>query len=69
VVEFRDGTLYVNGVEQIEPYVQLGCDWNLASRVVEPGHCYVVGDNRSMPMDQHRFGQTAVTRVVGAPLW
>jgi hypothetical protein len=29
----------------------------------------VAGDNRDMPISQHVFGQTAASRIVGAPLW
>jgi hypothetical protein len=30
---------------------------------------YLIGDNRSMPMEQHQFGQTPLNRIVGSPLW
>lgn len=69
VVMFRRGILYVNGKAQREPYVRFGCDWNLRPRQVKAGHYYVVGDNRSMPMGQHRFGQVSAARVEGVPLW
>ena len=69
VVAFRRGILYVNGKPQKEPYVRFGSDWNLQPRKVKEGHYYVVGDNRSMPLEQHRFGQVAAKRVEGVPLW
>ncbi len=69
VVEFRDGTLYLNGGSVKEPYVQGPCRWDLAPRTVGPHHLYVVGDNRSMPMEEHDFGETYERRVAGAPLW
>jgi len=68
-VEFRNGRLLVNGKEQVEPYVQGPCDWNLEPRTVKPGYVYVVGDNRSVPLEQHRFGQTERRRIMGGPLW
>lgn len=68
-VEFRDGKLFVNAREVPEPYVQGPCDWNLPPRRVEEGSLYVVGDNRSMPIEGHDFGQTSVARVIGVPLW
>jgi len=68
-VEFRGGKLFVNGEEQVEPYVATPCDWELSPRVVEEGKVYVVGDNRGVPMANHKFGQTSVLRIVGAPLW
>lgn len=68
-VEFRQGRLFVDGREVAEPYVRGPCDWNLPPRRVENGCVYVVGDNRSMPMEGHDFGQTSENRVMGAPLW
>jgi len=68
-VEFRHGTLFVNGEERPEDYVQGPCDWNLAPREVTPGCVYVVGDNRSMSMARHKFGKTPAKRIVGGPLW
>ena len=68
-VEFRRGRLIVNGEVQREPYVRYICYWDLPPRTVEAGHCYVVGDNRSQPMREHRFGSVALHRIVGAPLF
>ncbi len=68
-VEFRNGRLLVNDRERNEPYVANPCTWTWPPKEVKPGHIYVVGDNRSMPIDAHRFGQTALNRVVGGPLW
>lgn len=68
-VEFRDGKLLVNGKAIDEPYVRYPCNWNLSPRQVEEGHVYVIGDNRSTPIENHYFGQASVKRVVGGPLW
>jgi len=69
-VEFRDGQLYLNGEKAEEPWDTLGpCNWNLPPRKVEPGHVYVVGDNRSMDIDEHIFGQIPASRILGMPLW
>ena len=68
-VEFRNGDLYINGIRIEEPYVKYACDWNLPPRKVKKDHIYVVGDNRSMPIEQHKFGQVAKDRIYGAPLW
>jgi signal peptidase I len=67
-VAFRSGVLHVNGEPLDEPYVTSGCNWELPLRTVDPGHVYVIGDNRGMPMKAHRFGQTPLTRVVGGPV-
>jgi signal peptidase I len=69
VVEFRNGDLFVNKERVDEVYARYPSDWNLAPHTVNKGHVYVVGDNRSVPIDIHRFGQTPANRVVGAPLW
>lgn len=68
-VEFRRGILYVNGAPRREPYVRYTSDWELEPRKVPPGHVYVVGDNRSMPMLEHRFGRVSVGKIIGTPLW
>ena len=68
-VEFRDGKLLVDGKSIDEPYVRYPCLWNLAPRRVEMDHVYVVGDNRSMPIENHYFGRASMKRVMGVPLW
>jgi signal peptidase I len=69
VVEFRQGRLFVNNKPVDEPYVLEPFAWDLASRTVDRGHVYVVGDNRRVPMHVHQFGQTSLDRVIGGPLW
>lgn len=66
---FKDGILYLNGVAQKEDYVKNPCDWNLPPRTVGPGNVYVIGDNRSMPIEKHKFGEVSRKRINGAPLW
>ena len=68
-VEFRGGRLFVDSKEIEESYVRLPCNWNLPSRRVEEDCVYVVGDNRSMPIEDHHFGQTSKIRIMGGPLW
>lgn len=68
-VEFRDGKLFVDGKGIDEPYVRYPCNWNLAPRQVEKDCVYVVGDNRSMPIENHHFGQAPIKRIIGVPLW
>ena len=69
VVEFKSGRLFVNKRPTQEPYLVFPSDWNLAPRTIKPGYVYVVGDNRSVPIEVHQFGQTPVKRIVGVPLW
>jgi len=68
-VEFRDGKLFVDGIELDEPYARYPCNWDLSPRQVKRGFVYVVGDNRNVPMEQHNFGQASLERILGAPLW
>jgi len=68
-VEFQNGRLLINGKEQDEPYLHGSYDWTLPARRVEPDSVYVVGDNRKGPMQNHIFGQTSLTRILGGPLW
>lgn len=69
VVEFKSGRLFINNKPLQEPYLVYPSDWNLPPRRVKPGYLYVVGDNRNVPIQTHRFGQTSVKRIVGSPLW
>ncbi len=69
-VAIRAGYLYVNGKRKDEPYVAYRNEnWELPPRQVKAAHVYVIGDNRGVPMERHRFGQAALERVSGAPLW
>lgn len=68
-VEFRHGKLFVNGKQIDEPYVPYPSDWNLQPRQVEKNTVYVVGDNRSVPIENHQFGQTSIKRIIGVLLW
>ena len=69
-VEFRNGTLLIDGEECREPWASLTeCDWNMPPRTVPEGEVYVVGDNRSMLIDSHVFGHVPIDRIVGTPLW
>ena len=69
VVEFRNGTLLVNGEPKQEPYVKFNQGrWNLPPRKVAAGYVYVIGDNRGMPIEQHKFGQIRKSRIQGTLL-
>jgi signal peptidase I len=68
-LEIRNGKLFINEKPVEEPYVKGLCIWNLPKRRVGKNKIYVIGDNRSMPMEQHDFGETSIKRVMGKPLW
>lgn len=49
-IRVQNGTLYINDVEMIEPY--LGSEFNDTFEVTVPkGHIFVMGDNRAVSMD------------------
>ena len=68
-VEFRSGTLFVNGSAMSEPYVKYPCNWNLEPRTVGKGCVYVIGDNRSVPIEEAVFGEAQLKRIMGGTLW
>ena len=68
-IEFRNGILYRNNEKISEDYVKFPCDWNMPQVTVRSNTVFVVGDNRSMPIEQHQFGMISQHRIAGAPLW
>lgn len=68
-LEIQNGKLYVGGKRIYEPHLKFPSDWDLPPRMVKPDHVYVIGDNRSVPIKSHVFGQTQLSRIVGGPLW
>ncbi len=68
-MEFQDGRLLVNGQPEEVTWKTKGeCHWNLPKRTVAKGCVYVIGDNRTMPMDSHLFGQVSMSRLEGVPV-
>lgn len=66
----RKGTVYVNGLELEEPYLNSACkggtDGLPAKSVTVPdGHAFVMGDNRCDSSDRRRFGPNADSSVIG----
>ncbi len=64
-VAFKGGRVLINGEILDEPYETLGCDWNSPPVTLGPDQYYVVGDNRSMPMEYHTHGIYQRSRIVG----
>ena len=64
-IGFRNGRVTVNGVVQDEPYVTFYSDWNSAAIVCGPDQFFFVGDNRSMPIEDHYFGRANGKLIAG----
>lgn len=64
-IGFQDGKVAVDGDRLEEEYLSYDSDWNRAPVLCEAKEYFVVGDNRSMPIEQHSFGRTTLSRIVG----
>jgi len=66
-VEFVDGKLVINGSPIDEAYVKNSCNWDFRPEHwrLSDDEYYVVGDNRSMPHEDHKKGSTRRERIVG----
>jgi len=64
-VSFVNGRALINGEVLDEPYETLECDWNCKPVTLGPDEYYVVGDNRSMPPEDHVHGVCQRNRIVG----
>lgn len=68
-LEIVDGTVLVNGAPLIEPTVVRRLRWNRAAVTIGAGEFFVIGDNRSMLMNDHEMGQVTRARIVGTLLF
>ena len=67
-ISFHRGHVLINGEPLTEPYVQLTCTWELPPEKIGPNEYYVVGDNRSMPPNDHTKGRATRNRIIGKVL-
>jgi signal peptidase I len=67
-IAFHDGHTYINGQPLEEPYVKTEWSWEQAPRTLADDEYYFVGDNRSMPMQDHEQGRAHRNRIVGKVL-
>lgn len=68
-VAFVDGRLFVNDQFVEEPYLVYESDWNMEPKYVKENFVYVVGDNRSMPINNHKHGMASIHRLMGGPIF
>ena len=64
-VEVKNHKVYVNGIEQDEPFINEEPDYELSPRVVPAGMLLVLGDNRNHSFDGHVWGFLPEQNVIG----
>ena len=68
-VSFHGGKLFINGKLFNEPYEKWQCNWeddgDHTPRTLGADEYFLVGDNRTMPMQGHTFGAAKRERIVG----
>lgn len=67
-VAFDHGRVLINGQVLNEPYEKWSSDWTLPPEKLGPGQYFIVGDNRTMPWQDHVFGRVDRDRIVGKVL-
>jgi signal peptidase I len=68
-IEIVEGSVTVNGEVLLEPNVARRARWNLAAVTLQPDEFFVIGDNRSMRIDDHAFGRVVRSRIIGRLLF
>jgi signal peptidase I len=67
-VEFVSGRVLINGKILIEPYEKMSCDWNRPPVTLAADEYFFVGDNRTMPLEDHEHGVKKRIYIVGKVL-
>lgn len=66
-VSIRQGIVYINGQALDEPWMRYvdRAPWNRDEVLLRPDEYLVIGDNRTMPMQNHAFGEVLAKRIMG----
>lgn len=64
-VKIRGGKLFINNVEQEEPFTAEDAAYEFGPVVVPPGNVLVLGDNRNQSLDGHIWGFLPGENVIG----
>src|SRR6185312_2143494 len=67
-VAFSRGRILINGKVLKEPYETLNCDWNIGPITLGADEYFVVGDNRTMPEQDHTKGHCKRSQIIGKVL-
>jgi len=64
-LDIRGGVVHIDGVALDEPYVKFNAGWTLKEQSIASNKCFVIGDNRGMPIKQHKLGKVERDRIIG----
>ena len=64
-VEIVNGTVYVNGLQLLEPYITKRDNTTMAPVQIESGTLFVLGDNRGASNDSRSWGPVPAENLIG----
>ncbi|MCL5674948.1 MAG: signal peptidase I [Candidatus Omnitrophica bacterium] len=64
-ISFKDGSLYINGIEKSQPYISFKDNWTVKPFKVKKGFIFVAGDNRHFSWNEQFHAQVNIKDVIG----
>jgi signal peptidase I len=64
-LEIVRGTVYINGEKISEPYVKNSFTYSYPKTTIPDGEYFVLGDNRDVSNDSHRWGPLPRANIIG----
>lgn len=64
-VEILQGAIYVNGIKLNEPYIKRSFTYSLEKTTIPKDSYFVLGDNRDVSNDSHRWGPLSRDNIIG----
>ena len=66
-VDIRHGTVFINDTPLEEPWMEHvnRFPWERKAIILQPDEYFVIGDNRTMPMELHVHGEVKKERILG----